>query len=167
MKINYTHSEETKRKISKALTGIKRTEEQKKKQRVAMLGKPSWNKGKKGWIKKHPNAGFQKGHKSFTTPEGRKRQSQSVSGEKNAFWKGGGWNYWNRQTKIRDNYTCQKCDFSDKEIMQVDHIKPKSIFPELKYLMDNLITLCPNCHARKTNREKKLVLRIKKYEDKI
>lgn len=167
MKKSYTHSAKTKKKISDALRGIKRTEEQKRKQREAMKGKSAWNKGMRGWTKKYPNAGFQKGHGSFTTQEGRKRQGQKVSGDKNPTWRGGAWNYWNGQAKIRDNYTCQMCGFSDKEIMQVDHIKPKSLFPELKKVLDNLMTVCPNCHARKTNREKKLVLKITPHEDKI
>ena len=54
-----------------------------------------------------------------------------------------------------DDWTCQSCLLRDTEIMDVDHIKPKSVFPELKYNLNNLITLCPNCHKRKTLRERK------------
>lgn len=164
MKNNYTHSKETRGKIGKANLGKKRTDEQRRKQSELMKGKPAWNKGLKGWIKKYENVGFQRGHGSFTTPEGRVKQGQKVSGSNNVFWKGGGYNYWIRQAKIRDNYTCRNCGLRDKEIMQVDHVKPKSIFPELRLSLDNLVTLCPNCHARKTNREKKLVLKISKHE---
>lgn len=48
------------------------------------------------------------------------------------------------------------CNFSNLEIMEVDHIKPKSLFPEEQNNLDNLITLCPNCHRRKTNQEIKI-----------
>ncbi len=44
----------------------------------------------------------------------------------------------------------------EPEIMTADHILPKSMYPELKFELNNLITLCPNCHARKTIREKKI-----------
>lgn len=54
---------------------------------------------------------------------------------------------------IRDNYTCQICGLHDEEIMEVDHIRPQALAPELKYMIDNMVTLCPNCHRRKTNRE--------------
>lgn len=69
-------------------------------------------------------------------------------GKDSAHWKGGGINWVKRQVLIRDNYTCQKCGLRDDDIMCVDHIKPRSIYPELDKEMTNLQTLCPNCHAR-------------------
>lgn len=62
------------------------------------------------------------------------------------------------RVKRRDNYTCQLCGLNEPEIMEVDHIKPKSMFPEIKNDMDNLMTLCPNCHKRKTVMDRKLGL---------
>lgn len=50
----------------------------------------------------------------------------------------------------------------DEVIVILDHIKPKSIYPELRFEMTNLQTLCPNCHARKTNAEKIEIIRIKR-----
>ena len=76
-------------------------------------------------------------------------------GSQSSTWTGGNQKYWNRQCKIRDDYTCQICGFREPEIMVADHILPKSMYPELKFEMNNLVTLCPNCHARKTQREKK------------
>ena len=70
-------------------------------------------------------------------------------------WKGGSWLWVRKQIVIRDDYTCQICGLREPEIMMVDHILPKSMYPELKLKMNNLITLCPNCHARKTIRERK------------
>ena len=55
------------------------------------------------------------------------------------------------------------CGMTEPEIMQVDHIKPKSLFPELKAELTNLMTLCPNCHARKTIKEKKQKYDLKNY----
>ncbi len=73
-------------------------------------------------------------------------------GEENPFWDGGAYSYWKRQTLIRDDYTCQICGLKDKEIMMVDHIKERNERPDLIKNIDNLQSLCPNCHRRKTNR---------------
>ena len=42
------------------------------------------------------------------------------------------------------------CGFSNRDIMEVDHIKPKILFPDQKYKLENLMTLCPNCHRMKS-----------------
>jgi len=69
-------------------------------------------------------------------------------GKENYFWKNGGIGYLKRETLKRDNWTCQTCGFRDKEIMEADHIKEKAIGG--KDELDNMQTLCPNCHRRKT-----------------
>ncbi len=82
-----------------------------------------------------------------------------ISGDKHPNWKGGEWQYLRRQALIRDNYTCQICDLYDPDIVDVDHIIPKSIAKHLMKnpdCLENLQTLCPNCHKRKSNREAKL-----------
>lgn len=56
--------------------------------------------------------------------------------------------------KVRDNYTCQICGLRDVEIMDVDHIKSKARNPQLRLELNNLMTICPNCHRRKTIRNK-------------
>lgn len=75
--------------------------------------------------------------------------------KKNPNWKDGKWRYVRKQVLIRDNYTCQHCNLKEPDIMVVDHILPKSIYPELRLDLNNLVTLCPNCHARKTNKDYK------------
>ena len=71
-------------------------------------------------------------------------------GKENKFWKGGELSFLRREVLKKDNWTCRNCGFRDKEIMQVDHIKEKSTGG--KNELRNLQTLCPNCHARKTNK---------------
>ena len=76
---------------------------------------------------------------------------------RNVNWMGGrSKSYLQRLVLERDNGTCQKCGLHHPEIMEVDHIKPRRVAPELKYHPDNLMTLCPNCHRRKTLEDHKL-----------
>jgi len=63
---------------------------------------------------------------------------------------------------IRDNYTCQECKKHGGNL-QVDHIKPFSIFPELIYDMDNCKTLCIPCHRKTDTFGYKLMHLIRKY----
>lgn len=118
----------------------------------ANKGKIPWNLGLIGWTK-GTRAGFQKGHKGFVPSEAYARAAIKKSGSGSGTWVGGRWKYWSKQAKIRDDYTCKSCSLRDPEIMEVDHIRPKCDFPELKYCLENLVVLCPNCHRRKTNQE--------------
>lgn len=76
--------------------------------------------------------------------------SGEITGKNSHRWNGGSWRYWRKQALIRDHFTCQKCRLYDPEIVVVDHIKPKAKHPHLSRVLSNLITLCPNDHARKT-----------------
>jgi len=123
--------------------GIKMSEERKNKIRIKKQGKRS-----------SPSTEFKKGHIPFA----KLHPERMLRGSEHHRWTGGCSTYQNKQALIRDNYTCQICGMRDIEIMEVDHIKPKSKFPELRLDLNNLMTLCPNCHRRKTNREKKPIL---------
>ena len=79
----------------------------------------------------------------------------SNKGAKNHGWKGGSSWYWKRWILKRDNYTCRKCGFRDPEIMELDHIIPKVARRDLELSPKNMQTLCPNCHAKKTLRDRK------------
>jgi hypothetical protein len=97
---------------------------------------------------------FKKGHKSYPlTEDGKNRLSKANSGENNFNWRGGKYKFLRKMAKIRDDYTCQVCGLRDPEIVETDHIKMKCEFPELFNNLENLITLCPNCHRRKTNND--------------
>jgi hypothetical protein len=86
-------------------------------------------------------------------------------GERNHFWKGGitpinatiresnEYKLWRKSVFIRDNYTCQECGLRSKAgciiIIEAHHIKPFYIFPEMRFIVDNGITLCKKCHNKK------------------
>jgi len=87
-----------------------------------------------------------------------------VSGENNYRWKGGyepyygpDWRYQKRLALKRDNYTCQMCGRSRRELKRmpdVHHIIP---YPESKdNSLSNLISLCYSCHCRLEHRRGKL-----------
>lgn len=97
------------------------------------------------------------GNKAYVT-KSKGEKHPWMAHENNPVWVGGADKYWRRQALIRDDYTCQVCGFREPEIMEVDHIVPRSVAPELRHELNNLITLCPNDHRRKTNREKKEIL---------
>lgn len=52
----------------------------------------------------------------------------------------------------RDNYTCQDC--GEKEsvagLLEAHHIKAWALYSELRYELDNGLTLCKVCHAKTT-----------------
>ena len=97
-----------------------------------------------------------------------------AKGERHWNWRGGvtaesekirrSKKYYNFRKQIfeRDNYVCRKCKKRGGKL-QVEHIKPFSLFPELIYDEDNCITLCLECHKKTDTFGYKLSYKIKKY----
>lgn len=56
------------------------------------------------------------------------------------------YNAWAKAVKQRDNYTCRKCGCTDKKRLHSHHIKSWSIYVELRYDINNGLTLCIECH---------------------
>ena len=71
-------------------------------------------------------------------------------------WQGGSHVWCRMEVKKRDENTCQICGLRDPDVMQVDHIVPKAINPSLQFDITNMVTLCANCHMRKTMRERRM-----------
>ena len=94
----------------------------------------------------------------------RGKPNLKIRGEKNHLWKGGitpinekiraslEYTIWRRAVFERDNYTCIWCgirgEIGRRVELNADHIKPFSLFPELRFAIDNGRTLCVDCHKK-------------------
>lgn len=131
------HSLETIEKIRKKALGRKHSEETKEK------------------LRQYPGNWLGKKRPPFSEEWKRKIGENQKHGNLHHNWMGGNHKYWMKKTLLRDDYICQICGLREPEIMEVDHIKPTALFPNLKFDLSNLMTLCPNCHRRKTKKDRK------------
>lgn len=100
-------------------------------------------------------------NREFRCPDCSKEEAAlRKSGENSPFWKGGihpqirvlrekkPYKDWRNSVFLKDNYTCQCCgDRGGK--LNAHHIYPFSDYEELRFNVDNGITLCENCHSTK------------------
>ena len=116
--------------------------------------KTQFKKGNLVWNKGLRKSGFSEKHLSV---EHRKKISESRKGNKSNLWKVGitpinkiirssvEYRLWRTSVFERDNYTCIWCKQIGGEL-NADHIKPFSLYPELRFAIDNGRTLCHKCH---------------------
>jgi len=109
------------------------------------------------------------GRKKGCIPYNKGKKSPETSGDRNGKWISDrtklakrqerndmAYKEWRKQVWVRDNYKCKigNCDCKGKIIAH--HILGWSLFPELRYEVNNGITLCQFHHPLKRNDEKKL-----------
>jgi 5-methylcytosine-specific restriction endonuclease McrA len=136
---NGTHlSNETKEKLKKINTGKHLSEETKKK----ISDKLKKYKKKKEHIAKVGLA--QRGKKHWNWKGGKQRERHN-----------GDWKYinWRKNVFVRDNFTCQICR-KVGGYLQAHHIKSWAKYPKERYILDNGITLCLECHKKIHNNAK-------------
>jgi len=168
-RINYKHSEETKRKIRKAHLGRKISEKARQKMSLAKLGKPSPRKGIR--LSDELRKKLSLAHMGRRpTEETRIKMSISQTGRicwwkgkrgsEAANWQGGRvdqikilrnseeFKQWRIKVFQRDCHTCQECGSNKSNALQAHHIIP--IRKDLTRIFDlnNGITLCQTCHGR-------------------
>ncbi|MFA5197694.1 MAG: NUMOD3 domain-containing DNA-binding protein [Patescibacteria group bacterium] len=145
------HSRETKRKIGLANKGHKHTREFSEKLRLRMLGKkihisPHTEETKRKISQNRKGKGKHI-HKKTLLYGYKKQDERNDSAYQN----------WSKQIKIRDEWKCRinNNDCFGKVIAH--HILSWRDFPELRYKINNGITLCQHHHPRKRIDETKLI----------
>jgi hypothetical protein len=87
----------------------------------------------------------------------------TLSGKNHYRWKGGitpknkvirksiEYYQWRNKVFLRDNWTCQDCNKRGGTIIHPHHIKSFAKYPELRFDVNNGITLCEICHRKRHN----------------
>lgn len=125
-----------------------------------------------GWFKKG-SSGFIGNHSEITKNKislknkGRhksprtefKKNDPRIIGKANRHWKGGitpknilirhspEYKEWRNSVFERDNYMCQNCS-QIGGVLHADHIKPFSLYENLRFDVSNGRTLCKKCHTQ-------------------
>lgn len=166
-KKGFEHTKETKKKISESnkgkhyyWRGKKRTKETKNKigkaNALALKGRKLSEKTKKRLSETHKGLNtWMKGRKF--SKETREKMSKTHSGKKSYLWKGGTtpenkrirnsieFRLWREAVFARDNWICQKSGIKGGKL-HPHHIKNFAEFPELRFAIDNGITLSEKAH---------------------
>lgn len=148
-------SEDTKKKISLAKKGRKFTEHHKRKLREAKLGEKNPNFGKRG--------------------EGITNWKNGNTSENKKIRRGRKFREWRELVFKKDNYTCQKYGFKNGKgktiIFHPHHIQNFAEYPELRFAIDNGITLSKKAHdefhkiyGKRNNTREQLIEFLKKDE---
>jgi hypothetical protein len=99
----------------------------------AMKGRPSWCKGKIGILKGRKGSSSNLWKGGITSPQILARHSSEFK-------------LWRREVLKRDGHKCKICG-SDKDL-HAHHIKDFTEYPELRYEVENGLTVCVNCHGK-------------------
>jgi 5-methylcytosine-specific restriction protein A len=89
------------------------------------------------------------------------------TGPSNPNWRGGSsperqklyasseWRAVRRRVLARDGYLCTNCgqDCKGDRTRHLHHLKPWAEYPELRFDVDNIVTLCRGCHHDEHRKE--------------
>jgi HNH endonuclease len=114
-------------------------------------------------LKRLKQQGFQKGNNRIKGKHWKIKDTSKMGhrGEKHYNWKGGiskdvhspsepRYKKWRSDVFTRDNWTCQTC-YQKGVYLEAHHIKSWSKYPKLRYVLENGLTLCRECHKLTDN----------------
>ena len=142
-------SSEHKKHISIALKGKKRSDLAKENIRKGSMGK------KCPWTTERNNRDNPiKYKKIFSYPKKKRMDLLKVSEKKHL---DGKYRYWMLEVKKRDNWKCKLLSDECKGRLESHHIFNWKDYPELRYVINNGITLCAFHHPRGREEEKRMI----------
>lgn len=120
-------------------------------------GKGMGRSNELGWAWK-PGPGDGSPLSSWEERRKRKRKRERKAKRKNrllyapgeVFYESKAWKRLRRQVLEKYGWKCMRCDAVDA-VIQVDHIEPRSLKPELSLTFSNLQVLCRECNKLKSN----------------
>lgn len=145
-----------------------RSKEWSEKISLAKKGKATWNKGKSGILSKETL------EKMSVAQKGRIAWNKGLKGYKSGpehyLWKADRtlikgthernnpeYKQWRKEVWLRDNFTCKIANPDCKGKIEAHHILSWREYPELRYKVNNGITLCHAHHPKKVSEEKRLI----------
>ncbi len=74
---------------------------------------------------------------------------------------------WSLAVQERDGWKCQHCGLDDKSKLQAHHVIPWIDSIDLRFVVDNGLTLCRSCHTKEDRRIKPVICwsKGKKFTD--
>jgi len=148
-------SKEWKENMSKVHLGVKLSDFHRKRIGEGHKGLNTWSKGKKFTEEHRKNMGKHcRGEKNYRWIKDRtklKRISKQGERRTSAYF------YWRKMVWTRDNWKCIIGDSNCNGKIVAHHILSFTKFPELRYKINNGITLCQFHHPRKRVDETRLI----------
>lgn len=141
-KKGYVQSEEQKRKLRLARLGKKHSKEWKRKISERLKGHTSWTKGRKRTQEELEK--WRVSMKKTYDRKGRKKYKRYIHVKSKELIQ------WRSNVFLRDNWTCQICGIRGR-YLEAHHLKSWAKFPELRYELENGVTLCKECHKLTDN----------------
>ena len=137
-KKGYKQSEEHKAKLRKYLVGFNKGEDKRR------FGKGSHHT-EEACLKISIS---QKGILKIGRPRGSRMKQEYKTTEAQRIRECTYYREWRIKVYERDNYTCRDCGLKSHDL-NAHHLKEFYLYPELRFSLDNGITLCVPCHQKR------------------
>lgn len=138
---NFERTKEYKESMAIATKGIPKSSQMKERVRSALTGKPK--------SEEHKNK--MRGENNWNWNPDRKQVLENCGGRSNAEYK-----WWTKKVKERDSGRCRIANDACSGNMVAHHILSYALYPELRYEINNGITLCHFHHPKKRQDEVRL-----------